>query len=57
LFFFGAGKPGVGIESPGLIEARGFYFSISVHPARAIKNTGIRVTINRVHSEEEIIKL
>lgn len=54
IFFFGVGKPEVGIRSLRLIEQKGFYPSLAMHPAMPVNNTGIRITINRTHSEAEI---
>ena len=54
IFFFGVGKPEVGIRSLKLIVDKGFYPSLAMHPAMPVNNTGIRVTITRNHTEEEI---
>jgi 7-keto-8-aminopelargonate synthetase-like enzyme len=56
IFFFGVGKPEVGIRCLNLIVENGFYPSIAMHPAMPVNNSGIRITINRAHKDEEIIK-
>ncbi|MFO7658681.1 MAG: aminotransferase class I/II-fold pyridoxal phosphate-dependent enzyme [Bacteroidales bacterium] len=56
IFFFGVGKPETGIRSLGLIVEKGFYPSLAMHPAMPVNNTGIRVTITRTHTNEEIVQ-
>ena len=56
IFFFGVGKPEVGIRSLNLIVENGFYPSLAMHPAMPVNNTGIRVTITGSHKDVEIIQ-
>lgn len=54
IFFFGVGKPETGIRCMDLLVNKGFYPSLAMHPAMPVNNTGIRITITRSHTEEEI---
>lgn len=55
IFFFGVGRPEVGIRSIKLLEQKGFYPSVAMHPAMPVNNTGVRITITRSHTDEQIV--
>lgn len=54
IFFIGAGIPRVGRNLVNRLMNDGFYVNIGAYPAVPIKNTGIRFTITRLHTFEQI---
>ena len=54
IFFIGAGLPKVGRNIVNRLMNEGIYVNIGVFPAVPIKNTGIRFTITRLHTFEQI---
>ena len=54
IFYTGVGKIDHGIEMGRRILSRGFFTSLGIYPSVPMNRTGIRVTINKTHTEEEI---
>ncbi len=54
IYFLGMGQPKTGYEMVRRVMASGFYSSIGVFPAVPIKNTGLRFTITRHQSKDDI---
>lgn len=54
IFFVGTGLPKVAMDVIKNMKDRGFALNIGVFPAVPMKNAGIRFTINRLHSFEEL---
>jgi len=57
IFYIGIGKKEHGFRMIHRIMKRGFFTSIGVYPSVPLNRTGVRVTINQNHSEEEIREL
>lgn len=54
IFFIGAGLPKTGRNIVNRMMDEGIYQNIGIFPAVPIKNTGIRFTITRLHTFEQI---
>ncbi len=54
IFFIGTGRPSVGYELNRRLLNDGFYINLAVYPAVPMKNTGLRFSINRHLSRENI---
>lgn len=57
IFFIGVGLPKVGYNLVQRLHNAGHLVNIGIFPAVPMKNTGIRFTITRLHSYEEIERL
>ena len=54
IFFIGISVPKLGYEMVSRMKNSGFYMNIGIFPAVPIKNTGIRFTITRLHTFQQI---
>ncbi|MFI5203951.1 MAG: aminotransferase class I/II-fold pyridoxal phosphate-dependent enzyme [Flavobacteriales bacterium] len=54
VFFIGVGLPKVGYNLIQRLMNDGFYTNIGIFPAVPLKNTGVRFTITRLHTKEQI---
>lgn len=54
VFFVGVGLPKVGYNLIQKLMNEGFYTNIGIFPAVPLKNTGVRFTITRLHTKEQI---
>lgn len=57
IFYIGIGKPKHGFRMIQRLMERGFYTSIGCYPSVPINRTGVRITINRTHTYEQIKEL
>ncbi len=57
IFFIGTGLPKIGYDVVEGLMREGFYVNLGIFPAVPIKNTGIRFTITRLHSCEQISRM
>jgi 7-keto-8-aminopelargonate synthetase-like enzyme len=57
IFFVGAGLPKVGYNLVKRMMTEGMYTNIGAFPAVPMKNTGLRFTITKLHTFEQISKL
>jgi hypothetical protein len=57
LFFIGVGLPKVGYNIIRRLLERGFYASLAIFPAVPMRNTGIRFTVTRLHTFDQIARL
>lgn len=56
VFFIAVGLPKVGYDLVNRAKSEGFYTNLGIFPAVPIKNTGVRFTITRKHTFEQIEK-
>ena len=54
IFFIGISVPKLGYELVARMKNDGYYMNIGIFPAVPIKNTGIRFTITRLHTFDQI---
>jgi 7-keto-8-aminopelargonate synthetase-like enzyme len=54
IFFVAVGLPKVGYNLVNRMLEEGFYLNLGIFPAVPIKNTGVRFTITRLHTFEQI---
>ncbi len=54
VFFVGVSLPKIGNQIIQKLVKQGFYVNLGVYPAVPLKNTGIRFTITRLHSFQQI---
>lgn len=54
IFFIGVSLPKLGYNLAGKMLQAGHYVNLGIFPAVPLKNTGIRFTITRLHSKEQI---
>ena len=54
IFFIGVSLPKLGYNLAGKMLQKGHYVNLGIFPAVPLKNTGIRFTITRLHSKEQI---
>ena len=54
IFFIGLGTPKVGYNLVSRMKEAGFLVNIGIFPAVPMKNTGLRFTITRLHTFEQI---
>ena len=54
ILFIAVGKPKTGYELCKRLIKEGFYLDLGIFPGVPIKNTGLRITITRHHSKEDI---
>ncbi|MFT4601886.1 MAG: 7-keto-8-aminopelargonate synthetase-like enzyme/predicted N-acyltransferase [Arenicella sp.] len=54
IFFIGVGLPKVGYNLVDRLVKEGHYLNLGIFPAVPIKNTGVRFTITRLHTFEQI---
>lgn len=54
IFFIGVGLPKIAYSLVNKLMADGFFLNIGIFPAVPIKNTGVRFTITRLHTFEQI---
>lgn len=54
IFFIAVGLPKVGYSLINKLMTDGFFLNIGIFPAVPIKNTGVRFTITRLHTFEQI---
>lgn len=57
IFFVGASIPKLGYNIVNRMLNKGFYVNLGVFPAVPMKNTGIRFTITRLHTYEQITEM
>ena len=57
VFFIGVSLPKIGNQMIQKLIKRGHYLNWGVFPAVSMKNTGLRFTINRLHSKAQIKKM
>jgi 7-keto-8-aminopelargonate synthetase-like enzyme len=57
IYFIGMGQPKVGYNMVKRLHQAGFYVNVGIFPAVPIKNTGVRFTISRHQTAENIQKL
>ncbi|HET7540112.1 MAG TPA: aminotransferase class I/II-fold pyridoxal phosphate-dependent enzyme [Polyangiaceae bacterium] len=57
LFFIGVGLPKVGYNIIRRLLERGFYTNLAIFPAVPMRNTGVRFTVTRLHTFEQIAQL
>lgn len=57
IFFVGVSLPKLGYNIINRLMNKGHYVNLGVFPAVSMKNTGIRFTITRLHSEEQIYEM
>lgn len=54
MFFIGVSQKDLGVSVIKKLLERGYYTNLGVFPAVSLKNTGIRFTITRSHTKEQI---
>ncbi|WP_066759135.1 aminotransferase class I/II-fold pyridoxal phosphate-dependent enzyme [Crocinitomix algicola] len=54
IFFIAVGLPKIGYNLIERLMGEGFYLNLGIFPAVPIKNTGVRFTITRLHTFEQI---
>jgi 7-keto-8-aminopelargonate synthetase-like enzyme len=54
IFFVAVGLPKVGYNLVNRMLEEGFYLNLGIFPAVPIKNTGVRFTVTRLHTFEQI---
>jgi 7-keto-8-aminopelargonate synthetase-like enzyme len=55
--FIGVGKPDVGYNMVRRMMKQGYFFNLSVFPSVSYNNTGMRITLNRLHTYKDIESL
>lgn len=54
VFFIGVSLPKIGYATIDRLMDKGHYVNLGIYPAVPMKNTGIRFTITRLHTKEQI---
>lgn len=54
IFFIGTGTPATGYNFVGRLMNEGYYVNLGVFPAVPVKNTGVRFTVSRHNTHEDI---